>query len=283
MGFKYSARLEFDRMDLSNEDAEKALLVQLADRNIISDELIQSRFGFDPEMEKIRLNRESRERDSNRMVPKAGPWYDPMFEESMQKIALQIGLATPSQVGLELQKKKAGEKTVLEMKVPSSPFGQPSSVKDSSESLKGVPGQGRPKNSKDSSTRKQRTFSPQTGATLQLWADSAQDNISNIINPILLDFYQKKNMRSLSNTQYLEAEETRSKLLFSASPFDKIDQDFVQKTLSIINTASVNKIFDQYVYFLQNIKKSFARELTVNELKQVKSYFYSMVYENLNN
>ena len=283
MGFKYSARLEFDRMDLSNEDAEKALLIQLADRNIISDELIQSRFGFDSEMEKIRLNRENRERDTNRMVPKAGPWYDPMFEEAMKKIALQIGLATPSQVGLELEKKKSGEKTVLEMKIPAAPFGQPTSVKDSPESLKGVPGQGRPKNSKDSSKRKEKKFSPQTGATLQLWADSAQDNISEIINPILLDFYKKKNMRSLSSIQYLEAEETRSKILFSASPFDKIDQDFIQKSFATINNNNVNKIFDQYSYLLTNIKKSFARELTVNELKQVKSYFYSMVYENLHN
>jgi hypothetical protein len=182
-----------------------------------------------------------------------------------------------------LEKKKSGEKTVLEMKIPAAPFGQPTSVKDSPESLKGVPGQGRPKNSKDSSKRKEKKFSPQTGATLQLWADSAQDNISEIINPILLDFYKKKNMRSLSSIQYLEAEETRSKILFSASPFDKIDQDFIQKSFATINNNNVNKIFDQYSYFLTNIKKSFARELTVNELKQVKSYFYSMVYENLHN
>jgi len=90
-------------------------------------------------------------------------------------------------------------------------------------------------------------------------------------------------MRSLSSIQYLEAEETRSKILFSASPFDKIDQDFIQKSFATINNNNVNKIFDQYSYFLTNIKKSFARELTVNELKQVKSYFYSMVYENLHN
>ena len=103
------------------------------------------------------------------------------------------------------------------------------------------------------------------------------------MNPILLDFYQKKNMRSLSNSEYSEAEETRSKILFSASPFDKIDDNFIQKILATITTNSINQIFDQYSYFLKNIKQSFARELTVNELKQVKSYFYSMVYENPHN
>jgi hypothetical protein len=278
MGFKYAARLEFDRMDLSNEDAEKALLIQLADRNVISDELLQTRFGFDPEMEKIRLNRETRERESNRMVQKAGPWYDPMFEESMKKVALQIGIATPSQVGLQLEKKKNGEKTVLEMRTPP-PL---SNVKDSPESLKGIPQQGRPKNSKDSSKRKDKKFSPQTGATIQLWADATQDTIAELVNPILLDFYSKKNMRSLSSEQYVEAEEVRTRILLSASPNQKIDSQYVEKILANINNKDTNLIYQYYLKFLNSMVSSYSRQLTVNELKQVKSYFYSAVYENLN-
>ena len=282
MGFKYSARIEFDRMDLSNEDAEKALLIQLADRNIISDELLQTRFGFDPDMEKVRINRETRERDSNRMVPKAGPFYDPMFEENMKKIALQIGLATPSQVGLELEKKKSGEKTILEMKIPPQSLGQPSGVKDSPESLKGVPGQGRPKNSRDTKQRKTKKFAPQTGAHLQMWADSAQDSISQLINPILLDFYQKKNMRSLSNEQYNEIEETKTKILLSAQPYTNINEDYLMEGLNIINNNSqINTLYSYYNQFLTTMKSTFGRDLTVNELKSIKSYFYSVVYENI--
>jgi hypothetical protein len=281
MGFKYSARLEFDRMDLSNEDAEKALLIQLADRNIISDELLQTRFGFDPDMEKVRLNRENRDRDANRMVPKAGPWYDPMFEEGMKKVALQIGLATPSQVGLELEKKKAGEKTVLEMKVPSSPFGQSTNVKDSPESLKGEPQQGRPRNSKDSEKRKTKKFVPQTGAKLQIWADSAQDSISELLNPVLLEFYNKKNMRSLSNSQYDEAEVTRTKILLSAQPYANINQDYITSSLEIIQSQNINELYSYYLQFLNSMRSSLARELTTHELKSIKSYFYSMVYDNI--
>ena len=121
MGFRFPAKIEFDRMDLSNEEAEKALLIQLADRNLISDELLQSKFGFDPEMEKTRLNRETRDRKSDRMVKKSGPWHDPQFENSLKKISLQLGIAAPSQVGLNLDKKKPGEKTSLEMKMAASP------------------------------------------------------------------------------------------------------------------------------------------------------------------
>jgi hypothetical protein len=282
MGFKYSARLEFDRMDLSNEEAEKALLIQLADRNLISDELIQSRFGFDHEMEKIRLNRENRERESSRMVPKAGPWYDPMFEEGMKKVALQIGLATPSQVGLELEKKKAGEKTVLEMKTPSTPVGIPSRVKDSPESLKKEPQQGRPKNSKDSQTRKTKKFAPQTGAKLQMWADSTQDKISELINPLLLDFYNKKNMRSLSSSQYEEAEQTKTKLLLSAQPYKTISKEYILDSLELLNNTKINSIYNYYTNFINTMKSTLARDLTVQELKSIRSYFYSMVYQDLN-
>ena len=109
MGFKYGAKIEFDRMDLSNEDAEKALLVQLADRNLISDELLQSKFGIDPDMEKSRINRESRERKSNRMVQKAGPWSDPQFENTLKKIALQLGIVTPNRLRFREKEKRRAD------------------------------------------------------------------------------------------------------------------------------------------------------------------------------
>jgi hypothetical protein len=91
MGFRFPAKIEFDRMDLSNEEAEKALLIQLADRNVVSDELLQRVFGFDPETEKTRLNRENRERKSERMVKKAGPYFDANFENTMKKNGFTIG------------------------------------------------------------------------------------------------------------------------------------------------------------------------------------------------
>jgi hypothetical protein len=202
MGFKYPAKVEFDRMDLSNEDSEKALLVQLADRNIISDEHIQTRFGLDPDIEKVRLNREYRERNGDRMVKKAGPWHDPTPELSLKKIILQSGTVAPSEVGLELEKKKKGESSPLELQQQMKPSKPTPLASDSPESLPGVPGQGRPKTSKDQKPRKQKEFAPQTGASLLIWANKTQDKINEIMNPILLDFYNKKNVRSLTAQEY---------------------------------------------------------------------------------
>lgn len=273
MGFRFPAKIEFDRMDLSNEEAEKALLLQLADRNVISDELLQRRFGFDPEMEKSRLNQEQRERDSNRMVEKSGPYYDPQPENTLKKIALQNGIVTPSEVGLELEAKKPGEKTGLEMKVPK-PLTKLANDPSSESLPRGRPGEGRPKLSKDSEQRKEKQFAPQTGAKMSIWASSAQEQISEIINPIILEYYQKKNLRSLSSSEYENLEQIKTKALLSLRPFAKIDKSIIDSAFNNSNNASVI----QYYNWLKNLKSSFGRDLSVEETKQAKASFYSEVY-----
>jgi hypothetical protein len=275
MGFKYPAKIEFDRMDLSNEDSEKALLIQLADRNLISDELLQTKFGMDPDMEKSRLNRENRERDSERMVQKAGPWFDPTPENSLKKIALQTGVVAPSQVGLELEKKKSGEQSALQMKVPSSPT---KLANDSPESLPGQPGQGRPKTSKDQEKRKTKVFKPQTGAGLMIWANKAQDKVSEILNPILLEFYNKKNLRSLSSVESQEIENIKTKVLFGLDPFSKVGQDTIFESFAKIDSENQTHLVVAYKLWLKNIENDLNYSLTVDEQKQAKASFYSTVY-----
>ena len=266
MGFRFPAKIEFDRMDLSNEDAEKALLIQLADRNIVSDELLQTLFGIDSDMEKTRINREFRERKSERYVPKSGPYYNPEFDKDIKKISLQTGIATPSQVGVELDKKKSGEKNLLELKGDTmAPKGPPTS-----NSPVGVSGQGRPRNSKDTEQRKTKTFSPQTGAS-ELWALGAQDQISEILNPYLLDFYHKKNMRSLSNSEYIEAETTKAKILFSLNAFEEITEDLILSKLSNINSEIVLNKYKEYNNTIKNMQSTLNRPLNAEEFKHIKA------------
>jgi hypothetical protein len=287
MGFAYPAKIEFDAMDLSNEDAEKALLIQLADRNLISDELLQLRFGIDPDMEKSRLNKENRERKTSRMVNKSGPWHDPQLENSLKKIVLQGGMATPSQVGLDLPEKKKGEKTMMEMKEalvkqkePKAPPPSPSGKGPiDEEAMPGQPGEGRPKNSNDTEPRKSRKFTPQTGAKLMVWASEAQDKINAAINPVMLDFYGKKNLRSLSNEQIKEIDKVKTKLLFSLDPFSSLAQENIFENMSNINDQNILQITDSYSVWLNQLKSELNKELSVEEIKQIKSSFYS----NINN
>jgi hypothetical protein len=282
MNFRLPAKIEFDRMDLSNEEAEKALLIQLADRNIISDELIQRVFGFDPETEKNRLNRENRDRKSNRMVKKAGPFFDANFETAAKKMAMQLGLATPSQIGINLDEKKAGEMNAVELKSQFMPqkSTDPTQPINNDTNLKGQPEQGRPKNSKDTDKRKTREFAPRTGASLNIWSIETQDKISEIINPILLEFYNKKNMRSLSQLEYNEAENTKTKIFFDIEPFSKIDTDTVVAKLDTINSKSLKEKYNQYEKFIYSLQSEIKRPLTSEEIKYTKSYLYQLVYSN---
>ncbi len=271
MGFRYPAKIEFDRMDLSNEEAEKALLIQLADRSLISDEVLQTRFGLDPDIEKSRLNREYRDRTSNRMVKKASPWHDPQPENSLKKIALQSGVASPSEVGLELDPRKKGEKTSLELRQAFKPTPL---AKDSPESLPGEPQQGRPKLSKDQAPRKQKQFAPQTGAKLLLWATQAQENINDIINPIMLEFFNKKNLRSLSNDQLKELEHLKTGIFFNLKPFCTISEEQILEQIQHINTQTI----DQYSVWLRQLSSEIGKDLTVDDQKQAKASFYNFVH-----
>lgn len=278
MGFRYPAKIEFDRMDLSNEDAEKALLIQLADRNIISDELLQRTFGFDPDMEKSRLNRENKERDTDRMIPKAGPFHDANFENNLKKIALQLGIASPSQVGLELMPNKRNEKNAIQMKAEFPPAPKIGGLPNQSSGPTGVSGQGRPKTSKDSQPRKIKKFTPQTGASLNIWAIEAQDKISEILNPYFLEFYNKKNMRSLSSVEYDEVEVAKTKILLSLDPFDNINENLVLSKLNTLNSIDINKNYINYHNFIKILSNEIDRPLTSEEIKHTKAYLYNSVY-----
>lgn len=258
MGFRYSAKIEFDNMDLSNEEAEKALIIQLADRNIVSNEFVQKRFGADPELENVRVTRE------NAVETKLGPYVT--NEYNLRKVALQLGIATPSQVGLELGPNNNNEKTMLELKSQFAP-----SKKD----IQGVSGQGRPRTSKDSQPRKQKEFAPQTGASLIMKAVGLQDQISEIVNPIFLEFFNKKNMRSLSQSEYEIADSVKTSILFNINPSDKITASLIKDKL---NSSQNQNMLNKYNEFSKKIKSQIDKDLTTDDYKQLKAYFYSMVY-----
>lgn len=265
MGFRYPAKIEFDRMDLSNEEAEKALLIQLADRNIISDELLQTAFGFDPDMEKSRIQKENKDRKAKRYVEKSGPYHNPEFEKDLKKIALQTGLSAPSEIGLELEERKDSDKSLMDMKNDAI-----KSKTQQGNKPTGVSGEGRPKNSKDSQQRKTKEFAPQTGAAINLWAMSAQDKINEIMNPYFLEFFNKKNMRSLSSTEYKEAEATKTKILLSLNILENITEDKILACMDRIDSKEVKNLYNK----LCNFEKQFG-SVSNTESKILKSSFIS--------
>lgn len=274
MGFKAPAFIEFDRMDLSNEEAEKALLIQLSDRNLISDELLQTKFDINSTIEKIRIVRENKRRASGKMSPKASPYHDANLEGGLKKIALQSGTVTPSEVGLKLSLKDEKQKTRLQLQQDLKNSGNPPTKlgKDTDQSLPDRSGKGRPKNATDQEQRKTKDFAPQTGAKMILWACGAQTKIDDIINPIILEYFDKKNLRSLSSEEYKHLENLKTQILFELKPFGVINSDSVA---SLINKKIDNKLIKTYQNWLVGMRNDSDKSLTVEEQRNAKAIFYT--------
>lgn len=265
MGFNTAAQVEFDFMNLGNKEAVLALYVQLADRNIVSDEALQQIFGLNPEVEKQRLKRETKERGTGKMVDKLGPYVE--FEKELKKIALTSGLATPSEVGLELLEKKAGEKSILqfqkEMKPPAVSNNTP----------KGRPGQGRPKNKKDSTKRKKKKFSPRSRAmaAMYVWAKKAYEEISNILNPVLLESFGKASFRAVSDAELKQAEDIKFGVLSNVQPYTAINEDIVLALIREPSKLDISKIFE-------DIQASLKTTLSIDEMRITQLYLYTALY-----
>jgi len=268
MGFRFPATVEFDKMSLTNEDSEKSLLIQLADRNLISEETLQRKFGDNPDMEKLRIVREDRDRDRGRRPEKASPYHDANGELGLKKIALQTGIVAPAEVGLELEDKIEGQKSGVEMKEAQTK----NTPGPDKEGLPDTPNQGRPKNSKDKSPRESRTVNPITKAVTQAKAKIAQEAISKIVNPLILEMYKKKDLRSLSSTQTDEAESIKFGVLYNLSSLSDTSPKNIHRALS---KAIPSDISVSYNNWIGEFVKEIGRKPTLEESRSIQAVIYS--------
>lgn len=232
MGFRYKAHIQFDQMSLSDEAAEKNLLIQLADRDIISQETLLQRFKEIPQIEKIRLQREVEDRSDDKNPNKAGPYHTPQHKENLEKIGLQSGKLLPQDVGL----KSSVPKDLLLQPKAASPFSGGGGGRSGSPTPSNP--NGRPPSSTDQNPRKQRVAKPRSQpgvAELFVWAESAWDNISEILNNAYLQSKEKKNLRQLTKAEASELEQLKVSVLTNLPLFSDIN------TENILNILNANK------------------------------------------
>lgn len=305
-GFRFAAQIHFEKMSLSDEVAEKALLIQMIDRNIISEEVALQMMGFIPNLERVRTKKEHKERKDGRRVPKASQWHDPEPENDLNKIALQSGQATPSQVGLELQPKKRGEVPLAEQQLEMQKqeldqnhelakkqqtldhelqkdqheFDKSLKEKKQADDQKikrsqlkkkktGVPGQGRPKNSKDSKQRT-RTVKPRTSAQLQLWAAEMQERITALVIPEYLKIVAKKNLRQLTSEEFDDLELRKFATLANLDAFTEVSDIQLLKAFKTKIPQVASDVYDIYSKSVANIKSP-----TTGNMRQLQIIAYA--------
>lgn len=246
-GFRMPAIVRFDRMVLTDEAAEKALLIQLADRDLISVETIQERFGEDPVLEEVRQRQEDRKRQKGRLPKKASQWHNPQREDDLKKQLLGLGVVAPSQVGLDVPPKKDGEETPMEHKTKLAPKPVPGK-----EPGRGQPQQGRPLNSKDSKKRKTKKVRIRTKAALLdslMWAEDALKDVSELTTPVYLKALGKKNLRQLTTEEGNDFERFKFSVLVNMPRGVKATKDTVAPLLRgpLPVPVRVNELYRQTV------------------------------------
>lgn len=231
MGFRHRAFIQFDQMSLSDEASEKNLLIQLADRDIISQETLLQRFKEIPQIEKIRLQREVEDRQDEKNPPKASPYHTPQHKQNLEKIALQSGKVTPQDVGL----KTSVPKDIL-IPIPTSspaPANKPQPKPPASNN-------GRPPSSNDTQPRKQRVAKPRSQpgvAEFIVWAEDSWDKISDILNDAYLGSNNRKNLRQLTKAQFNDLEKLKLDVLTNLDYMSNVDASTVKEILQSQKTT----------------------------------------------
>jgi len=238
------------------------------------------------------------------MKEKASPYHNPEKLFSLMKIALQKGSILPEQTGI----KDEFPEEFMDIESPAmrsykdmvaSPSGN-SPVKE--EKNIGTPGQGRPKNSKDTKKRDQRTPKPlglssendnnffsekslsseesfsslAAYLTTMAYAKDAQATISEIVTPLILKLYGKKSLRQLSSEQSKKFEKVKFSVLCNTKVFDEITKDSVKKILA--GAMPVPQKYEAvYSNAYTNMLKSKGEELSMDEMRNLQATAYSML------
>ena len=268
MGFAKPAKIHFDHMVLSDESAEKSLLVQLADRDLISTETIRERFGEIDDIEDARIKAERRTRKSNKVPPKAGPYHNSHISDDYKKIALNKDQITIDQV-TDLQPKP-------EEPAPSIPEPR---IQEENPNTSERPDGGRPKNAFDTQPRKQKVVKPLTGpstANVLIWATSAQKEITDLLQPALLAHYGKSNVRKLTKQKAEELELSKFVVLSNLKPFTEINEDIIFDILKT-NAKVDTHILSQVEQFVKDFVDKNSKTPSVDEMRQIYCLSYSYV------
>ena len=276
MGFKSPAKIHFDTIILSDEAAMKTLMVQLVDRDLISQETLLERFGEMPEIEKIRIKREEQSRERDPSVPsKSGPFHNPQHKQDMAKLALQNTTLDSEtyfdNIGLPFNKDNVIDNPPPAPK-PSAPGLPQKAAPKKVESPQG----GRPLLKKDTTKRATKRVLPKSGEAAALWALSAQRTIANYLNPIAMQHFSKKNMRSLTKAELDQLEYLKLCVLSGLEPFKNITEETVKSVLD--KKLKPSKAF---LELIEESKNDFVstqkRKPTVDDLK----YIYATSYAQL--
>jgi hypothetical protein len=241
--------------------------------------MVHEIFDFFQEIVRKKMITENKARKNKRYPDKAGPYYKPNPEDELKKIILQAGGVTPSEVGLELLEKKAGEVPLVdkthEQDLKVAKIGGQLKQEKATPKLNG-----RPKNAKDTVNRKQRVAKADTFVSRFLWANAAQKKISELVTDVWVsESCGKKDVRSLTTAEAEELELVKFNILCNINPYSGVDIDTITKTFSSTNAqVEVDISSAAKALYISFVNKN-NREPSLDEKRQIQASAYSLYFE----
>lgn len=220
MGHRDIPTVRFGQMSLRDETAEKKLILDLLDRDIISVEAVHEVFGQDFEIELERMKSEKQIRDEEDILIKHGPFTDPMTD-----------LEKEGEMDKQFKHQEKLNKQTQEMKQSAPGAGKkPVGVKKKN---------GRPSGTKDIKHKKKRVTKPKGMAAILSRYEELKAKGSKIYSEVdaimankTLELKGVKYKKSLSS-QDREALDGLTYAIFThLNPSDVVTESLIMKTLS---------------------------------------------------
>jgi hypothetical protein len=198
MGFKKRPIIRFKNNDLHDEQTYYNILMQLVDRNVISDTTMLERLDEIPSIERQRLIDEQKLRDENMIPEKASPFHKPDLEQQQEHEMKKIR----EQGKMEIQKMDAAPDNSSNLQKKTNKVPRPA---------------GRPTRSRDTVTRKRRDNKVKASYVLE--ATKIYDSIDEFTKTKLTDMFGVASVRQLNSTQEKDLEEFKDALFGNCRPF----------------------------------------------------------------
>jgi hypothetical protein len=113
-----------------------------------------------------------------------------------------------------------------------------------------------------------------TAASVMVWSNEAQKSISNIINPAMLNFYNKKNLRELTKNELSDLEDIKFRVLCNLQPHEDITEEKIASILEKNPSLTVSQ-----KTLKTELKAGFIEENgrtpSIDELRQINNLVYS--------
>jgi hypothetical protein len=216
MGFAKKPLVHFSIPNFTDDNVFIKVLMDLADRNIISEDKVIEFIGENPYLERLRINTQEDMRDKDQLPQKASPYHNPDLKYQQEH-------------ELKVQKMSSNE-------------GMNSNNLSIKDSYNQRPG--RPAGSKDKEPRKRK-------ASEIIAAKNLYNQIENDLTERVVQYYKVNNVKKLTQEQKNQLEDLVDHSFATASLSEEYD---IEKIISNINYNNYNNYNAKYRELLSDLK-----------------------------